>query len=110
MSFSPTFTVGSNTYLALPTPGSYIDGASSVDEPIYFDLLSTPKPDGNSSFVAKVRRYKNVTGSLDALAQVHIVYKWDTKQFSIADMEALQARVNSFLVTGNITKISRGEL
>lgn len=110
MAFSPSFTVGANTYLALPASGSYIDSATTVDQPIYFDLQSTPKPDGISSFVAKIRQFKNVTGASDAISQVHIVHKWDSKNFTQAEIEALQLKLVNFLITGNITKLSRGEV
>lgn len=110
MAFSPSFTVGANSYLALPSVGSYIDSATGVDQPIYFDLQSSPKPDGVSSFVAKIRQFKNVTASPDAVAQVHIVHKWDSKNFTLAECEALQLRLVNFLVTANLTKLHRGEV
>lgn len=110
MSFLPSIVVGANTYVGLPSPGSYIDSATTVDQPILFDLQSTPKPDGISSCVAKIRQFKNVTGAPDAVAQVHVVWKRDTKNFSQAEMEALQLRLVNFMITANLTKLDRGEL
>lgn len=110
MSFLPQIVVGANTYVGLPNPGSYIDSATTVDQPILFDLQSSPKPDGTSSLVAKIRQYKNNTGLPDSVAQVHIVWKRETKAFTQAEMEALQLRLVNFMTTANLTKLDRGEL
>jgi len=112
MSFQPSITIGANTYLALPQPGSYINGATTVDEPILFDLQSSPQADGTSSFVVKLRRYKNssTAGAKDLILQTHTVVKWDTKSFSLAEVEAHEVLVHAFFTTANIAKIARGEL
>ena len=110
MSFGSSIVVGANTYVALPKPGTYMDSATTVDQPILFDLQSSPVPDGTSSLVAKIRQFKNATGGPDTFGQVHLVWKRDTKSFTQAEMEALQLRLVNFLTTTNLTKLDRGEL
>lgn len=110
MAFNNSLTIGAKTFERLED-GKFINAATTVDEPEYFILKSTPKQVGNSSYLIRFEKSKNnsTVGSEDDVLSVHCVVNVNLKAFAQADVEALYASLNSFLVTANWTKLLRGE-